>query len=416
MFDDSSNGFGNIIIPMSANHQSIMHSVLAVAAFYKRRHAAAYGTVSLKQKENALIHVRAMCFGDDAGRDYEELIVVAIMLCVFEMKDGSGPVWAKHLHGGQSILQSRVRKRGSQMWAGGLSWWANKFFGYLAIHCVAPDENQDTGLLETPEFWLSQGFGVEVSNLLLLLVSSPPSFPPSKEISYGDVLTQDKDIDGFLGCSSELMAITASICALARARNRYHIHPSDLEARGNELECQLFDVTQRSTQLSITLQESSDLNETVASFLQDASFLSRAKILALTAEARRQAAFVLLFVCVRDIPIYRLEVQTRVANCLACIVAVARLMASDDSPVWGMTPLLWPLFIAGASSLADEQRFQVVEVFDQLRRTKCLGVSLFILYTGEGGEKDLTNVCLFYRTLRGLKPRLRRYGSSTTWK
>jgi Fungal specific transcription factor domain len=160
MYNDQSNGFQSIIIPMSANHQSIMHSILAVAAFYRRRDVVAYEVVSLTQKENALVHIRSKVFADSVD-DYDESIVLAIMLCVFEVKDGSGPDWAKHLYGGRSILQSKVQQQGSQMWADGLSWWANKFFGYLAVNSATG--NESPALMERPEFWLSQGFEVEVS-------------------------------------------------------------------------------------------------------------------------------------------------------------------------------------------------------------------------------------------------------------
>ncbi|KAK7408306.1 hypothetical protein QQX98_009508 [Neonectria punicea] len=261
---------------------------------------------------------------------YDELIVLAIMLCVFEIKDGSGPDWAKHLYGGRSILQSKVQKRGSQMWAGGLSWWANKFFGYLAVNSANGNELESLATMETPEFWLSQGFEVD-------------------------------DIDGFMGCSSKTMAITAAICNLARARNNDRIDTSDLDVRGNDLECRIFDLKQRSTQLFVTLQETSNLKDIVAMFLEDRYVMPRAKVVALTAEARRQAAFILLYICVKAIPVHRLEVRARVMDCLLCITAVAQLMVADDSPVWGMTPLVWPLFVAGASALRDEDRFQVVE-------------------------------------------------------
>ncbi|KAF5006583.1 hypothetical protein FDECE_7058 [Fusarium decemcellulare] len=341
MYNDSSNGFQSIIIPMSANHQSIMHSILAVAAFYRRRDVTAYEVVSLTQKENALVHVRNKIVANSV-EDYDESIVLAIMLCVFEVKDGSGPDWAKHLQGGLSILQSKVQKQGSEMWAGGVSWWANKFFGYLAVNSATESEMHPPALLETPEFWLSEGFEVE-------------------------------DIDGLMGCSSEAMAITASVCNLPRARNNHLIDPIDIDRRSHDLECRLFDLKQHSTQLFMTLQETSNLRDIVAMFLEDRYFLPRAKILALTAEARRQAAYISLYICVQGIPVHRLEVQTRVMDCLLCITAVAQLMMADDSPVWGMTPLVWPLFVAGTSALQDEDRFQVVEVFEQLQTTKCLG-------------------------------------------
>lgn len=161
MYNDASNGFQNIVIPMSTNHQSIMHSILAVAAFDRRRKDAFYGVVALKQKENALLHVRSKVLANSA-QDYDESIVLAIMLCVFEIKDGSGEDWAKHLHRGRAILHSQVQKKGSQLWAGGIAWWANKFFGYLAVNSASGKEPEASEIFETHELWLSKGFEVEV--------------------------------------------------------------------------------------------------------------------------------------------------------------------------------------------------------------------------------------------------------------
>lgn len=161
MYDDSSNGFRSIIIPMSAVHPSVMHSILAVAAFYQRQRDPAFEIVALEQKENALVHIRRE-FQRQPERTHEELIATAIMLCVFEIKDGSGPNWNKHLHGGRSILQSRVRGPGSQIWGDGIAWWANKFFGYQSVNGASTFQQEEFRLLQEPEFWLSQGLGVQV--------------------------------------------------------------------------------------------------------------------------------------------------------------------------------------------------------------------------------------------------------------
>lgn len=162
MHDDSSNGFRSIIIPMSANNPAVMHSILAVAAFSQVQSSPSYRVIALEQKEKALVHTRRELFSNkDPRQTHEELIAVAIMLCVFEIKDGSGPDWGKHLNGGKAILQNKIHRPGSGVWGEGLSWWANKFFGYQSVNGIStPSENPR--LLETPELWLSQGLELEV--------------------------------------------------------------------------------------------------------------------------------------------------------------------------------------------------------------------------------------------------------------
>jgi len=163
MYDDSSNGFRTIVIPMSANHPSVMHAILAVAAFYRRHEDPAYHVRALEQKERALIHLRKS-YPDDPERRHEEMIAAAIMLCVFEIKDGSGPNWNKHLHGGRSILRSKVQE--NQIWSQGIAWWANKFFGYQCVNGAASDDVANSSVFASAAFWLSQGLDVQVSTLL----------------------------------------------------------------------------------------------------------------------------------------------------------------------------------------------------------------------------------------------------------
>ncbi|KAL1865584.1 hypothetical protein VTK73DRAFT_5192 [Phialemonium thermophilum] len=341
MYDDSSNGFRTIIIPMSANHPSVMHSILSVAAFYRRYEDPAYHVRALEQKENALIHLRRG-YPDDPGLKHEEMIAAAIMLCVFEIKDGSGPNWDRHIHGGRSILRAKVHTDGSEVWADGISWWANKFFGYQYVIGSSSETMEDASVFTSPAFWLSQGMDFQ-------------------------------EIDGFMGCSSELMATTAEVSILSKDRYAGRITEEHLHAKTSDLEHRLFHLRQRSMHIPMVLSEDSNLVDAINSclVLQDTSV--RAKMLLLTAEARRHAALVFLYACVRGIPMAHSAVQSRVSRCLLCMSAVSKLMASDDSPIWGMTPLIWPLFVSGACALGDHERFQVANIFSLLRKTKCLG-------------------------------------------
>lgn len=184
-----------------------------------------------------------------------------------------------------------------------------------------------------------------------------------------------------MGCSSEMMSITARISALIRATYEENLPDSLLHRRADQLERYLFEIQQHCPHLPATMgerisatTENNSLRDMIAAFLHHPTIRARAKILALTAEARRQAALVLLHLCVRKVPVWRGEVQSRVSNCLVCVGAVAQLMAAADAPVWGMTPLVWPLFIAGAAAVREEDRFQIADAFAKLRVSKCLGV------------------------------------------
>lgn len=179
-----------------------------------------------------------------------------------------------------------------------------------------------------------------------------------------------------MGYSSELMAVTSEISDLAR--NKYNSWMDDefLTIQSGELERRLFNIHQRSCHAPVVLSENSDIREGIMSCLLANNSSVRARMLLLTAEARRQAALVFLYTCVRGWTIAQNAVQARVISCLLCIAAVVSLMEKEDSPIWGMTPLIWPLFVSGASMITDEDRYKAANIFAQLRRTKCLGVCL----------------------------------------
>ena len=85
-------------------------------------------------------------------------------------------------------------------------------------------------------------------------------------------------------------------------------------------------------------------------------------MLLLTAEARRQAALVFLYTCVKGWAIAHNAVHARIMSCLLCIAAVVSLMKEEDSFIWGMTPLIWALFVSGASTITDEDRYKVADI------------------------------------------------------
>ena len=178
-----------------------------------------------------------------------------------------------------------------------------------------------------------------------------------------------------MGCSSELMAATSEMSDLARNKSNGWMDHEFLELQICELERRLFNINQRSANIPVTFSEGSDLKERVGLCLMDPNS-TRAKLLILTAEARRQAALVFLYTCVKGLSLAHNTVQARVTNCLLCITSVISLMEERDSPIWGMTPIIWPLFVAGASAITEEARYKVADYFCLLRRTKCLGASL----------------------------------------
>lgn len=182
-----------------------------------------------------------------------------------------------------------------------------------------------------------------------------------------------------MGCSSELMALMADIIETARLRYNNLIDELLLVAHSIHLERQLYTLRQHCSHAPLTIGESSQMSDWITSLSTQPGVSARSKILVLTAEARRQALLVLLHVSVNGLPVFRAEVRLRVANCLLCLSSVSRLMDAADAPLWGMSPVIWPLFVAGASATMEEQRLQVVEMFEKLKMSKCLGVSLQVL-------------------------------------
>ena len=68
------------------------------------------------------------------------------------------------------------------------------------------------------------------------------------------------------------------------------------------------------------------------------------------------------------------SVKYRVDKCLRCIKEVSLLLSAGATPMWGTTPTLLPLFMAGKNSM-EENRVQVVEMYNVLQKQSLLEVS-----------------------------------------
>ncbi|KAK4947982.1 hypothetical protein LTR10_013035 [Elasticomyces elasticus] len=352
MYDDSSNGFRTLIVPLSATSPAVLHSILAVSAFAMRRFNPFFKALALEQKEKTVHYIRSMirCYEPDSLMG---ALATAIMLCVFEIKDGCSPVWESHIKGAIALLRSlsSQQKHGSSAsWMSGLTWWANKYLAYQYVNGYST-QMIDVEEVCDPLFWLS----------------------PDKDVA---------EIEGLMGCSSILMATIANIRRIAHIRKQPATQGSvavpDEEVQ--DIESTLFSLVQRvqSVPGRYLLSESTPTEQTVCLIGDSDEVPLHAKTLILAGEARRQSALMFLYGSVLKLSPKHSAMRSRVSKCLICLKAVSFGEEEAGSagtvvlPRWGMSPLLWPLFMTGLFS-TEHDRPAILDMLRKLEDKGSLG-------------------------------------------
>ncbi|TVY13574.1 hypothetical protein LARI1_G006452 [Lachnellula arida] len=175
LVDDISNGYRHIVLPMSTAYESVMESVLAMAALYLDLNTPStsvdYYAIALRHKQKALNGLR-QDLGTNGRAHTDHVLVSMLMLCLLDITDGCQTSWPQHLSAAAKILGDRsVSLREPS-----LASFISKFF-------AARDVMSRTACGARSKF---------------------------KQIAW----QQPHEIDNTVGCSYELMEIISSITDL----------------------------------------------------------------------------------------------------------------------------------------------------------------------------------------------------------
>lgn len=89
LVDDISNGYRHIVLPMSTTYESVMESVLAMAALYLDLNTPStstdYYAIALRHKQKALNGLR-QDLATDGGAHTDHVLVSMLMLCLLDVR------------------------------------------------------------------------------------------------------------------------------------------------------------------------------------------------------------------------------------------------------------------------------------------------------------------------------------------
>lgn len=337
LYDDRSNGFRYVILPMASNSPILLQAVLAVSASAYSNMKPSFKYIANFHKLNVLEGLLELMKHNTTSSQLEILAIV-MLLCIFELKNGCSADWMVHMKG--AIMYCR-EKTANTLVEDELTVFAKKYFIYQIFNYLSVASETDT--TETNTLW------------------------PIEE--------QSEEIDGHLGCSMELLRIVAKISRYAFLRSHHKVPLGYFDDVTEIYEKKLLSIRQISPHLTVELGESCDLSrldkiECPASYL-DAS-LSRRKLLILAAEARRQAALIYFYSTFYNLDYLLDKIQTRVRNIASIFNYVADLEWLDR-PTWGMACLMWPAFVAGVHAHDFEDICAINEFLITLKNSYCLG-------------------------------------------
>lgn len=274
-----SSPFASVILPFSVSASpTLFKAIQSLAACHWARRDPNYGTLGLRLKSETLRDLRrrlsyegsATCCTDP------EVLLIMMMLCLYEILDKCDEHWTIHLKGAKDLI--RLRRQRVDTVAHPVTTFAEHFF---AFQDVMGRTACGEAVLFGSDYWK----------------------------------TDDQQIDLWMGCSPELVAILSSITELSRARRQLESgNPSTMfSVRAASLE----------QQLEHLVQDIGDGDD---------------EILASVAEAKRLAALLYLHCA-----LYGASPTTAVVvDYVHQILRLVTDLLERDS----MASVMWPVFVA----------------------------------------------------------------------
>lgn len=339
LYDDRSNGFRYVILPMASNSPILLQAVLAVSAFAYSKVKANFKYIADFHKLNVLEGLLGLMKRNTIASQLEILAIV-MLLCIFELKNGCSQDWIVHMKGALVYCKAKTANNFAE---DELTVFAKKYFIYQLFNYQTVSKEGKSSKMDS--FW------------------------PVTEASH--------EIDGHLGCSTELLRIVAKISRYAYLKSHHGVPMEYFDDVLDLYEKSLLTLHQTSSHIPLVLGEDVDLSiikdfdAMPETFHLDAS-LSRRKLLVLAAESRRQAALIYLYSVFFDLDYLLESIQRRVKNIVA-IFNYLKELDWVDRPTWGMACLMWPAFIAGIHAVDFDDICTINEFLITLKNSYCLG-------------------------------------------
>ncbi|KAG7691650.1 hypothetical protein KL930_004379 [Ogataea haglerorum] len=351
-----------LIVPLAAGSTMVLNSILAASAYQLfllgKKEFEEISDRYTKQVLGELPHA----IGDIHNLD--EILATIIMLCFKEISSncGSGAQWTTHLAQAKELLKE-TRMRNSE----------NPLFKFFTRYFISHEVMGETA-------WVGENHSNDSMPL--------PRLPqPIFDDPHLETLRNDGDtrIDLVLGCSAYLISIIHRISMLGKCYEDLELETSQASRDAIESEIWI-----RREHLHRELEElCQEFEPTPEVSEEDAHYIET------IAEIKRLTAIIYLFARIDLEAVYQHDGRVsksfykRHADTQQISKHIVSLMRSLPDIYMS---LLWPLFVIGiVSTVADEDRWFVLNAFTTLQKTRELGSvrTACSVVTSVWKEKDL---------------------------
>ncbi|KAJ0426573.1 hypothetical protein BJY00DRAFT_298131 [Aspergillus carlsbadensis] len=179
--------FASIIIPFCTTASpTVLKAIQALGACTWSRADPAYSAVGLRLKSEAIRGLRNILSnaGSSAHSSYSEILVVMMLMCLYELVDNCDQQWTIHLRGAKELIGSR---------------WQQKTL-------MAPEPDEVTSFAE--QFFAFQ-------DIMGRTACGKPRLLGTDHWQHNK-----QNVDAWMGCSPELVAILSDITDLSQTRRQ----------------------------------------------------------------------------------------------------------------------------------------------------------------------------------------------------
>ncbi|KAJ5654144.1 hypothetical protein N7490_001147 [Penicillium lividum] len=311
------NPYRYLILPMALESKGIYHAALSIAANTLGLSDPKYRLPALEHHNHALGHLRGLFTHETwEEKELDEILGLVLMLCWFDISDNSRPSWVTHLNGFQNLIRTRQERPGRSPHSQELASFFNRYFAFHLVLARTAFRVQHSPIL--PNSLLESSDNIDLymgfSSSLLLLIN---------QVAELACVPSDGKVQIDLATVSRLKKSLEEVEQVVPAE---HIHPNT--------ECASIAEANRLGGL-LLLQEICSLRRTG---------LGNAHLTQIFQEKNNYVGQILRLILAKK----------------------ANMMRTAVLP-------LWPLFLAGCCVREEEERFIVLQLFEELESIRRFG-------------------------------------------
>ncbi|KAI1379316.1 fungal-specific transcription factor domain-containing protein [Hypoxylon crocopeplum] len=386
--DQRHNPFRYLILPMAAHSSTIFAAILAVGAVKLAYNDPRYHHRALVHRQRVLTDLKNFLQGvlTDTAKCIEAL-VSAVMLCWYDISDHCRSSWTSHLIGISGLLDACLGHNSCSADYRTLLQFSQQ---YLMYHLVMVKSTfRVDGVIPNSKSILSKLLDIEATptkgcnDLGDMSKEDPHNSEIKRVLSCRDrdstmwtsfrpanSLVEDEldEIDTHQGFSNRLLLIINDICNLRDPQSSDKVgregnDGATLERRVIRIQSDLESLTQvppkTASQFPVDLKTDHHTHR-------------RLELITMTAETNRLAALLFLDeTCATHLPQIVPHCRKSRPFFIQRVLSIVQNIC-DTGPITAALPI-WPVFVAGCMASSDDNRLQVLEIFDKFQRQKKFG-------------------------------------------